>query len=88
MFKEGQTFGYFIKNSTGQTYLIKSVSIDFAMVDLTNPKARNWMKNIIKDNLISEAYAYGWMLDFGEYTPFDAVMHSKENPYQFHNRFP
>jgi len=68
--------------------LIKSVSIEFAIVDLTNPKARNWMKNIIKDNLIKEVGAYGWMLDFGEYTPFDVVLHSKEDPVKYHNRFP
>lgn len=88
LFKEGEQFGYFIKNSTGLPYLIKSVSIEFAMIDLTNPKARNWMKNIIKDNLITEASASGWMLDFGEYTPFDVALHNKENPYQYHNRFP
>jgi alpha-glucosidase len=46
------------------------------------------MKNIIKDNLISEAGAYGWMLDFGEYTPFDVVLYSKEDPVKYHNRFP
>ena len=68
--------------------MIKSVSIEFAIVDLTNPRARIWMKNIIKDNLISEAGAYGWMLDFGEYTPFDVVLYSKEDPVKYHNRFP
>jgi sulfoquinovosidase len=51
--------------------MIKSVSIEFAMIDPTNPEARIWMKNIIKDNLIGEGKAFGWMHDFGEYTPFD-----------------
>lgn len=88
LFKEGQQLGYFIKNSTGDIYLIKSVSIEFAIVDLTNPRARTWMKNIIKDNLIGEAGAYGWMLDFGEYTPFDVVLYSKEDPVRYHNRYP
>ena len=51
--------------------MIKSVSIECAMIDPTNPEARIWMKNIIKDNLIGEGKAFGWMHDFGEYTPFD-----------------
>jgi len=64
------------------------VSIEFAMVDLTNTRARTWMKNIIKDNLIKEAGAFGWMLDFGEYSPFDIVLYNKEDPFKSHNRFP
>jgi hypothetical protein len=32
--------------------MIKSVSIEFAMIDLTNPSARIWMKSIIKDNMV------------------------------------
>lgn len=46
------------------------------MIDLTNPGAREWMKNIIVDNLIEEGQSYGWMLDFGEYTPFDIVTYN------------
>jgi hypothetical protein len=42
-FKEGDANGYFIKNSTNQTYLINSVSIQSGMVDLTNPAAWDWM---------------------------------------------
>ena len=42
------------------------------IVDLTNPKAYKWMKDVIKKNMIEEAGAWGWMHDFGEYTPFDA----------------
>lgn len=53
--------------------MIKSMSIHFATVDLLNPGARIWIKNIIKDNLIKEAQAWGWMHDFGEYVMFDSV---------------
>lgn len=71
LFQEGYENGYFVKNSNGSTYLMKSVSIEFAMLDFTNPAAVNWMKSIIKDNLIDEGRGYGWMLDFGEYAPLD-----------------
>ena len=39
----GEQNGYFVKNKDGQTYLIKSVSIEFATVDFTNPAARDWI---------------------------------------------
>jgi len=40
---------------------LKSISIDFAMIDFTNPAAERWLKDIIKDNLIEEGRSYGWM---------------------------
>jgi alpha-glucosidase len=88
LFLEGDNLGYFIKNKQGTTYLIKSVSIQFAMIDLTNPQARTWMKSIIKDNLITEGQSYGWMHDFGEYTPFDIQLFNGMDPVEFHNQFP
>ena len=32
------------------------------------------MKGIIKNQMLAEAQSSGWMCDFGEYLPFDAVM--------------
>jgi alpha-glucosidase len=43
------------------------------MVDLTNPEAYDWIKTIIKDNLIGLGLD-GWMADFGEYLPTDCVL--------------
>ena len=67
---------------------MQSISIQFAMVDFTNPKAVLWLKSIIKDNLITEGRAWGWMQDFGEYTPLDVTTFSKEDPSIFHNKYP
>ena len=61
LFLEGVENGYFVKNRTGQTYLMQSISIEFAMIDFTNPDAVSWLKEIIKDNLIGEGRAFGWM---------------------------
>merc|ERR1712241_724716 len=58
------------------------------MVDLTNPDAFNWYKEIIKQNLVVEGRAGGWMHDFGEYLPFDAVLFDGTSPYEYHNKFP
>ena len=58
------------------------------MVDFTNPAAYDWMKSIIKENLVAEGMAGGWMHDFGEYLPFDAVLFDGSDPVEYHNRFP
>ena len=78
---------YFIKNVNGEVYLIKSISIQFAMVDFTNPNARNWVKEMIKTNLVAEGRAGGWMHDFGEYMPFDSVLASGVDPLAYHNKY-
>lgn len=75
LFNQAKEAGYFVKDKKGADYMIKSVSINMAIIDLTNPKARLWAKDkIIKQNILQEARAGGWMHDFGEYLPFDAVL--------------
>ena len=88
-FKEGDEKGYFIKNDQNETYQLNSVSIKLAMIDFTNPAARDWAKNILKENLMKEGRASGWMCDFGEYTPMKVKYnHFNENSANYHNRYP
>lgn len=75
-FQEGVANGYFVQNANHSTYMMYSLSIKFAMLDLTNPAAVAWMKDIIINQSVEEAHSSGWMCDFGEYLPFDAVLHS------------
>lgn len=46
------------------------------MLDLTNPAAVAWMQDIIINQSVQEGHSSGWMCDFGEYLPFDAVLYS------------
>lgn len=57
------------------------------MIDFTQKAAREWTKNIIKKNIVQDAKAGGWMHDFGEYLPFDAVMSDKSDPIEYHSRY-
>ena len=86
-FKFQDEKGYFVKNSKNETYLIPSISINFGIVDLTNPDAYNWLVSLIQDNIIKEAGAFGWMHDFGEYLPMDAVLHNGQDPVTYHNEY-
>ncbi len=84
--KIGQRKGYLVKNQLGATYIVQTVGFPTAMVDLTNPAARDWYADIIADNLLGVG-ASGFMADFGEYLPFDSVLHEGTGMQQ-HNRYP
>lgn len=79
--------GYCVKDSQGNDYLVKITTFPAAMVDLTNPLAYEWIKQVIKENMISFGLD-GWMADFGEYLPTDCVLFSGEDPKKIHNSWP
>lgn len=66
--------------------LIQNTSFKAAIVDLTSEEAFSWLKQIIKDRMVSVGLS-GWMADFGEALPFDAQL-KEGDPQQVHNRFP
>lgn len=88
LFKEGNAKGYFVRNAKGDTYMIKVTAFDVGLLDLTNPAARTWMKQVIKDEMLKKAECSGWMADFAEALPFDAVLHSKVSAATYHNQYP
>lgn len=87
LFKEADANGYLIKNKNGGTYLIKTAAFFAGLLDLSNPDAYKWMKGVIKEQVIG-AGAKGWMADFGEELPYDAVLYSGEPASNYHNRYP
>ena len=72
LFQEAAERGYFVKRGDGSDYLFDFGEYDCGVVDLTMPEAFEWYKNVIKTNLIGLGFR-GWMADFGEYLPADAV---------------
>jgi len=87
LFKEASRKGFIVKNQEGSDYLIDVGEFDVGIVDLTHPKAFDWYKEIIKKNMIEFGLS-GWMADFGEYLPVDAVLYSKINAEKAHNLWP
>ena len=87
LYEEAETRGYLVKKTNGELYLIQNTSFSAALLDLTNPEACAWIKDVIKDELIG-AGASGWMADFGEALPFDAVLHDGSDAAVYHNRYP
>ncbi|MEQ9362608.1 MAG: alpha-glucosidase, partial [Leptospirales bacterium] len=88
LFTEARDKDYLIKNQAGEPYMILNTSFSAGLIDLTNPAARAWIKEVIKSELVRDAGSKGWMADFGEALPYDAVLFSGESPATYHNKYP
>ncbi|MBQ6542803.1 MAG: alpha-glucosidase [Clostridia bacterium] len=87
LYKEASEKGYCVKDKEGRDYYVTITTFPAAMVDFTNPDAWEWLKNVIKKNMIDFGLS-GWMADFGEYLPTDCVLYSGEDPELVHNTWP
>jgi alpha-glucosidase len=88
LYREALQNGYLVTGADGQPILIPNAGFSAGLIDLSNDDARTWIKGIIKDRLIDQAGASGWMADFGEALPFNAVLASGESADVWHNRYP
>ena len=86
LFREAKEKGYFVRRSDGTDYLFDFGEYDCGVVDLTDSEAFAWYKEVIKTNLIGMGFK-GWMADFGEYLPADAVCRNGSG-LENHNKWP
>ena len=87
LYTECREKGYLITHKDGSIYHIKSTTFDAGMLDLTNPEAVRFTKDVlIKKNMLDLGVS-GWMADFGEYLPVDCVLHAGD-PKELHNLWP
>jgi alpha-glucosidase len=87
LFAEAAAGGFLAKDKTGKDYLVDFGEFDAGIVDLTNPAAFEWYKGVIRRELIDLGLS-GWMADFGEYLPTDAVLHDGTSAEIAHNAWP
>lgn len=88
LYQEGKEKGYFATKSDGSDYLVDFGEFDCGVVDLTNPEAYEWFKDVIKKYTLDIGID-GWMADFGEYLPTDDIcLHSGKSPMIEHNHWP
>lgn len=85
-YNEAKEKGYLVLNPLKTPYLIKSTTFSAGIIDLTHPDAFVWYKNIIKKHMIGIGMS-GWMADFGEYLPTDAIIH-QGHAEEVHNLWP
>ncbi len=85
----GVEHGLFVNTPDASPYLTEFISgknLRLATIDLTNPAGVSWFQQLLGRTL---AVGYdGWMHDFGEYIPRDAVMFDGRRGDEVHNEFP
>ncbi len=86
LFQEAEKAGYLVKDGSGDVFTFGAGGFDGAVVDLSNPAARSWLKAIMVEHL--NTGVSGWMSDFGEALPYDAVLASGETGAAMHNLWP
>ncbi|HVL19622.1 MAG TPA: alpha-glucosidase, partial [Amaricoccus sp.] len=87
LYQAAEAQGFLVETSDGTPFLLRNTDFDAAVVDLSNPAARDWIKGVIRSALIGDAGASGWMNDFGEGLMFDTRLHDGGDPMVWHNRY-
>ncbi len=79
--------GVLIQDATGEPYEFDGVTFEpTSMVDLTGDEARDWVRDHLQDAL--DIGFDGWMADYAEWLPVDAVLASGEDAMLAHNAYP
>ena len=87
LFAEGAQKGYFIKRTDGSVWQTDLWQPGMAIVDFTNPAAREWFAGHIKRLLDMGVDAI--KTDFGERIPSEGVVyHDGSDPTKMHNFYP
>ncbi len=75
-----------VRNRAGQPYTFPISVLSGSVLDLTSPRAVQWFQGYARRAI--EMGQSGWMHDFGEWLPQDAVLASGEDSARVHNRYP
>jgi alpha-glucosidase len=86
LYAEAEEQGYLVTDPEGGTYLLDQGGFEAALVDLTDAAARDWYADVIATEVLGQG-ADGFMADFGEGLPFDAVLSTGDAALE-HNRWP
>lgn len=72
---------------TGESYVFTAPNGRSAHPDLTNPETQEYVQDALRA-MVVDLGIDGWMTDFAEWTPLDAVLHDGSDPLAYHNLFP
>lgn len=86
LWAEADELGYLVEDAEGDPYALDQGDFDAYLVDLTDPAARGWYAEVIASEVLADGVS-GFMADFGEGLPLDAVLAEGEAR-AAHNRWP
>ncbi|KAM7271509.1 hypothetical protein ACFE04_030723 [Oxalis oulophora] len=87
LFEEAKKLDILVKDRNGEAYMVPNTAFHVGMLDLTHPITPSWFKKVLED-MVNDDGVRGWMADFGEGLPVDAILYSGEDPISAHNRYP
>lgn len=87
LFAEASQAGYLVRKTEGGNFINDMGGFMAGHLDLTNPDACGWYKEIIKENILNQGFS-GYVADMGNYLPAKAVLYNGESPNRMHNRWP
>lgn len=87
LYEEAEKQGFLVKNANGEPYLVTNTNFDAGLVDLSNPEAKKWFKEIIKQEVFKIGAKF-WMADFAEAAQFDGKFDSQKSGLTYHNQYP
>ncbi|MCA9624004.1 MAG: hypothetical protein KC731_33505 [Myxococcales bacterium] len=79
--------GLLIHDSLGESYVHLAPNGTASHPDLTNEASRDYVKGFLRA-MVEDLGMDGWMSDFGEWVPLDAVLADGSDPIAYHNEFP
>lgn len=85
LFDEAHDGGYLVKTRDGGVFQCDLWQPGLAIVDFTNPAARDWYKSKLRKLLDMDVT--NLKTDFGERIPTDAVYHDGSDPTDMHNYY-
>lgn len=88
LYQEGVEGGYFVRDESGGVLKLPVTAFEVALLDLTNPEARVWMRDVIREEMVEKAGCGGWMVDFAEALPFEAELFDGTHADTYHNQYP
>jgi alpha-glucosidase len=86
VFDELVAKGWLVKHADGTPYTVLDLPFNAGMIDFTNPDAVVWYQAQMQQAL-DDGWD-GWMYDFGEYVPEDAVFANGMTGMEAHNLYP
>lgn len=86
-YPEMEAQGLLIQTETGITYDFFAPNGSSSHPDLTNEATREYIKGFLRA-MVQDLGMDGWMADFGEWNPVDAVLSDGRDPIAHHNEFP
>jgi alpha-glucosidase len=87
LYAEASAAGYMLKKPEGGVYISDMGGFMAGHLDLTNPAACSWFKDVVKSHVLGLGFC-GYFADRGEYLPQDAIFHTNESGVRLHNRWP